>query len=230
MHIAINSRRSRLRMTKKPLPVIGRIQEKLATSTQPGAEARSVQRETAVRSQADWLLERIRKTAAQFTSLAEHGGVVAEAPSASDRDIRRQKALLLGYKLTLTAWRRRAESVDREVVGAIRNRMTRELSDAGSGDSDELIAQRIRKTILDPADSDIAASIIRFEAGLPGPLTPFYGGLAPAFGGPCPTEVLGTRYGKMVRHLYEGVEKKLDERDRGDSAGSGMAQYAGAGT
>lgn len=232
-------------MTKKPLPLIGRIQEKLATGDRPdNAQARPRQQDATVRNQADWLMERIRRTAAQFSSLAEHGGVVGKATTAADSNARRERALLLSYKLTMTAWRRREETANRDVVGAVRGRMIRELRSPASedtkaqrsasgtpaGEQDEREAQRIRQAILDPADSDIAASIIRFEAGLPGPLTPFYGDLAPAFGGPCATEKLSARYGKMVRHLYESVEKKLDERERGEAAGTSTTRYAGAGT
>jgi len=198
----------------KQFPLIGRIQEKLATGKAPPRdEARAPIADPSVRSQADWLMEGIRRLAAEFRSLAGQAGWV---PAATRED--HLRALLLAYKLTLTASRQREAGPDREVLALVRLGILRELADADTSGNQS-------RPLLDSADSDIAASVIRFDAGLPNPLAPFYGDLAPTFGGPCTTGDLAVRYGRIVRHLYDSLQKKLDERERA----SASVRYARAG-
>jgi len=240
----------------KQFNLIGRIHEKLGKGPGPErlplAEAGTRTRDAEIRHQADWLLETIRHTSEEFLSLAAGSGL-RPGTRASTGDMGDEPgvhSLLLGYKLTLTVWRRRHEKPDRDVLGRVRLGMIRELRHLDTPTPDEHLQDRRRlpetgadpylpeehprvqaigRVYLDPADSDIAASVIRFEAGLPGPLSPFFGGLAPAFGGPCATDELPARYGKIVRHLYDTIEKKLDEWERARAGRSGLTRYAGAG-
>jgi hypothetical protein len=189
--------------------LIGRIHEKLAAgsgSPAPAPRAHDLE-------QADWLLERIRNTASHFLRLASQNGWL---PAGEDSD-RHTHAYLLAYKLTLTAWRRH----DGRPTGPVLELVQRGVLEAIGSDG----APTLR--LLETADADIATAALRFEAGLPGPLTPFYGDLAPSFGGPCPTPELASRYGKIARHLFEGLERRVEERLRPRPAG--LARYAGAG-
>lgn len=185
-----------------------------------------------MRGQAAWLVETIRRTAGQFCLLAEQGGIAAiEAVRLHDESAPHTRALLLAYKLTVTARRRRDPGPGRELLIELRNEFSAELqegsleSESGSG-----LSSGHATRAIEVADSDTAASLIRFEAGLPDPLAPFYGELAPTFGGPCAGEELEERYGKIVRHLYEAVQKKLDAHERSSPATrAAKAGVAGAG-
>jgi hypothetical protein len=164
----------------------------------------------------------MRHTAAHFLELAgQNGWTSADRRTGAD-DLTRTRALLLGYKLAFTAWRCREGRPDAAVVERVRKRM---LTEVGSTSGGGRVPPGSR--VLDTADSDIATALLRFEAGLPGPLTPFYGDLAPAFGGPCSTPELAGRYGKVVRHLFEGLERKVDERLIHERS-SVLTRYAGA--
>jgi len=160
-------------MTKKQLPLIGRIQEKLAgpaiTDTPAGDEARPREPDALFRGQADWLLERIRRTSAQFQSLAEHGSLARTGTSASPVTCR-QQAFLLGYKLTVTAWRRRDETKNDAVLNEVRTRVLRELEgieqasetnpDATSGSQPaDTRLREIRKALERPTREEVLARL-----------------------------------------------------------------------
>lgn len=211
-------------MTKKQFSFIGRIQEKLATSGPARNPIATGPVDPTAQKQADWLVEGIRRLARQFSVMADEAGLGGTNPG-NLGDPPQDTALLLGYKLTLAALRRRDTSPDRDVVSKVRTRMLGELSNPAPVSGSESAATPHR--LLAAADSDVAASVIRFEAGLPSPLAPFFGDLAPTFGGPCSPEVLQDRYGKIVRHLYDGLQKKLDHRER--ASASRLTRYAGAG-
>jgi hypothetical protein len=234
----------------KELPLIGRIQERIGIG-RPGArrhrsgpapeERADGGPETpdpVLGEQADWLFDLIRRLGSEFLELAGQEQLAPASASAETQAEARLRSLLLGYKLALTAWRRRDGEDGREVPKLVRRRMIREIRHRGprhpgdarrpdhdSGENARL--QELRQAFLDPADADVAAAVIRFEAGLPGPLTPFYGDLAPLFGGPCSSGELAPRYGKLILHLYERIQTKLDARDR--SSRPGAARFAGAG-
>lgn len=216
----------------KPSSLFGRIQERLVTRARENPAAASRSEDSELRSQADWLLETVRRTTDEFCLLAERGGFAAiEGAGPHDESAPRTRALLLAYKLTTTACRRRDPAPGRELLARLRSEFSAELQ-GGSPESesgpDPSSGHATRA--IEVADSDTAASLIRFEAGLPDPLAPFYGDLAPTFGGPCAGEELEERYGKIVRHLYEAVQKKLDARERSAPASrAAKAGFAGAG-
>jgi hypothetical protein len=217
----------------------GRIQERLVTRDRESQTAAPRSRNPEVRSEAAWLVETIRRTAGRFSALAEQDGIAPvegagpgdDGLGEDDDELARTRALLLAYKLTVTACRRRDPAPGRELLAELRSEFSAELGKSTTGsESGRGLSSGHAARALDVADTDTAASLIRFEAGLPDPLAPFYGDLAPTFGGPCAGDQLEERYGKIVRHLYEALQKKLDTRDRGAAASrTPKAGVAGAG-
>jgi len=192
----------------------------------PGESLNSANREQCPEGQADWLLETIRRMSAEFLTLADQKGLTPPGTRERSTEDRRNRALLLSYKLTLTAWHSRESDTTTEVRTLVRGLvgagLLREIEgvhgqsglDPRPGANPK--SRATRRAFLDPADSDISAALIRFEAGLPSPLSPFYGDLAPAFGGPCPPNALESRYGRIVRHLFETLLRKFDARERAE--------------
>lgn len=217
-------------MTMKPSSFLGRIQERLVTRGRENRHAAPRSTNSEVRGQADWLVETIRRTAGHFCLLADQDGIAAsEGVSPHDRNNPQTRALLLAYKLTVTACRRRDPAPGRELLAELRSEFSVELEGPPESMAGTALSSGHAARAIEVADSDAAASLIRFEAGLPDPLAPFYGDLAPAFGGPCPGEELEVRYGKIVRHLYEALQQKLDARDRPTPAArAAKAGFAGA--
>jgi hypothetical protein len=196
-------------------------------------QARSSSRN--VSEDSDWLFVQLTHAGEMFLRHAQLDSLIRQQPTpilamAIRPDV---EALLLGYKLVITAYRLDQGDSDIDVLRVLRTAMTGVFlktskenfqqvahdiaTDTGQAIDDsvplavKMASLELARTRLSAADSAIAIAVERVRTHSSSPLSSFYADLIAAFGGPGTTEEYERRYGPILQELFAMLQKAMQE-------------------